>query len=406
MIRKFFAVFLIIIFIPLMIAMVLAWNVKLTALNPSFLTQQLEKSDVYGKVEELTPKYLVEQLNNRSEVNGLTNLVLTPEIEESFKENFPKSWIQSNTENIINQTLTYVNSQSLEFDLQIDLGFIKNRLRNFLPVFLKPQIESLPVCQSNELSNDENITCRPSDMTSDAFAQQITDEIFKDENSFVSKIPDSYNLGNQLTNQGQVFSIAQARQNIQNFNFGLYLLSALVALIFILIGLLIFRPISSVLRWLGISLIIPGILLIPLSISRFFLPSFVQSALQRYPSDIVQVIQSLSSNISIGILNNILYVGLGLIILAIILFILSFIFKKRPKKAELSQSQTHAPQVEKPQPKIKEELKEVEDTPKIPIQKMPEPPKSIDTITSRTKTVKITPNRVPKPKQKPKSRKK
>jgi hypothetical protein len=331
------------------------------------LAAQIDKSGIYDKFLDLAPKYIGDQIKANDKDQGLSAPISTAEAENVFKEQFSRDWLKSNTEFILNQTFDYLNGQSSTIDAKIDGVHVKNGLQDFVFAYVKSQIEALPVCQSGELHNVENITCRPADETPDQLARNITDSIFSQKDSPLVNIDDNYDVGNYLTNASPV-SLATIRQNIHNFNLSLYLLTLLSIILLAGIGLLIFRPLSSVLRYLATALLIPGILLLFSVLGSLSFPYLAKIPINNLSQGVTDSLKSLALAIGSGYFLNVLYVSLVMVIISIILYILAAVFKHKPGTG--------------PKPKLQNAQKEVS---KEMSQEEPSKSDNIDTIQKRKK---------------------
>lgn len=367
MVRKILAVVLIIIFVPVFMSTILAWDSHFTVLNSHYLAAQIDKSGIYDRFLDLAPKYIGDQIKANNKDQSLPASISTAEAENVFKEQFSRDWLKLNTELILNQTFNYLNGQSSTIDAKIDGVHVKNGLQDFIFAYVKSQVEALPVCKSGESQSVGNITCRPADETPDQLARNITDSIFSQKDSPFANINDNYDVGNYLTNSAPV-SLAMIRQNIHNFNLSLYLLTLLSIILLAGIGLLIFRPLSSVLRYMATALLIPGILLLFSVLGSLSFPYLAKIPINNLPRDLTDSLKNLALAIGSGYFLNVLYISLALILISIILYILAAVFKRKLSAG--------------PKPKLQQFQKEA--SKELPEEELPKAD-NIDTIQKRKK---------------------
>ena len=325
MCRKIAAIFLIIIFVPLTLLVVYLWSAKLTLLNKNYYLRQLDKINFYEKIMDVGPKFLVKSLVEKGGEVKLT----TKEAEEIFRKIFSQSWLEDNYKLVINQFFNSLNGETGIQEAKIDLKELKKGLNDALPVLLEAQIASLPICGEGEQYNKEELNCRPQGKSSeDLIAEAMGDQEIQ---NFTKDIPDTYDLGDYFAkNMKQIGSIASG---LNIFYLSLYILTGFCLLLLLIVGLLIFKPAYLVLRYLGVALLIPGILLLSSLLFNIWIPLILNSVHLNLTGELSPLINSLLFSLIGGYFWMVTYFALGFIVIATTLLVLAKIYK--PKTVQI-----------------------------------------------------------------------
>lgn len=117
--RSCLAIFLVIIFIPITLASLLAFNLKITVLNPQFLKQQLAKSGVYTTLIKSIPD-LLGSISQDADSQDLAQILKT------LQPDITPQLLQETTEKFLDDYYLYLQKgQDLP---KIDLSVLKNKL--------------------------------------------------------------------------------------------------------------------------------------------------------------------------------------------------------------------------------------------------------------------------------------
>jgi len=337
MFKKIFAVILLIVFAPIFILTVLSWNFKLTFLNSVYWQKQLEKSDFYEKALDIVPKYLLQSLMQ----NETIDLPFSDEqFDQAVEKNLSSEWLKSNIEKTIEQILGYLNGTYSTIEAEIDLRPVKNTINELNRSFLENQFTNLPECKSIKEFNPKQPNCRPPGMDLDELLTKMSkkDQRQTGKENIFENIPDSYNLGEILlkTNHKQN-PILLLHQSFSRFKIGLYIMTTIVIILLLSIILLIFRPFVSVLKWLAVTFLIPGILIILTGLLTLNLMLFTGGLLITIPVDLKPIIESVISVFAKNIGFRLLFIGLATVFISIILYISAVIFKSKQETLQVKE---------------------------------------------------------------------
>lgn len=326
MCRKTLAVLLIILFVPIFIVTIIGWSLKSTILNPSYLSHQLEKNNIYGELISSAPKFLLQTL---SQEGGATIPLTEQDITSAIKESISNNWLKINSELVINQVLNYINGKSNLIQASIDLRQIKSGLDKFQTTYLKAQISALPECSGSSQSSSGNLSCRPKNTSVDQLLETMNGDPNSKQESLSKNIPDTWEIGSILMPENKPSTLTQIRQFVSYFNLGWSIIAISSIILLILIGLLIFKPLTSLLRWLATTLIIPGLLLLSSAAANLVISTFIKGSTWNLPADLSNLANKILMSLLSGFANNILYISIGLIIIAIIFYVLAAIIKPK-----------------------------------------------------------------------------
>ena len=118
--RRFFAVFLGILFIPLLFVTLIVLRSNDTLLSADFYVNQLRKANLFNFLYDEALPAAVDEIEP-TDVAG-TSVVLRPLADRgvvALRGVFPPEWLQEQTEEIIQQWLPYITGDSDEFTILI-----------------------------------------------------------------------------------------------------------------------------------------------------------------------------------------------------------------------------------------------------------------------------------------------
>ena len=123
-IRRFFALLLIPVFLVLFLATLLVFRINDTFLEPAFYTETLEELDVFNFIyDEGIPFAVTEsQKNNSSWGNLPLGIDVTPRaLSLNIKAVLPPAWLEENVQTLINSAVPYVTGEADGFNVTIEL---------------------------------------------------------------------------------------------------------------------------------------------------------------------------------------------------------------------------------------------------------------------------------------------
>lgn len=217
-----------------------------------------------SRLYETLPKYLEVTLSKGGEIEPQAK-ILSSAIVKAIDEKELKEQIEKNLPPLMN----YLNSQGPMPDFSFDLRPFKKRFAVELPTSLFEGLENLPPCtEEDKLQEQAEI---PSCLAVGTTTGQLEQELQKNDLSgeILKQIPDTWGL-RDLKNPEQIFG--QARLTFKILNFGFWISLALSILLIFLLVLLGRGYWPSIPRWVGLSLLLPGISMLLLTFVSLFLP--------------------------------------------------------------------------------------------------------------------------------------
>lgn len=335
--RKIFAFLLILVFIPVFIINVFIFTSKASLLNPLYYKDQFSKNNIYESIiNEGLP--VLSELGNENN-NELNQVLKSSDLLEIADNVVTPDWLEKQFNGFFDGINDYILSKSNKLNIKINLGEIKPTLAKEvsekLPDLFKDaasNIESMPTCTENEMQelskktgNDRVLNCIPSGFSRDLILN-YTKDISSSSNindELVKNIPDEFDLGNTIEKSNFMKFLTLYRSNYQYIQGGMYIILAFAAFLLILIGLLIFKPISSVFRWLANAILIPATILLSGSlITKFLMPKLLSIYPNNLSSGLIKLILGVTQALIGPFLNTIIYITATLVIIAIITHII------------------------------------------------------------------------------------
>lgn len=300
-VRKFLAVLIILIFIPLLMISILVFGLKTTLLNPLYLQTNFSQSNFYEKILDTGLPILAESLNKENqEGNQIDENIQVDDLVAIAQKSISPAWLQSQFDNLFEEFNDYLIGKSNEIDFTISLKDLKTSLRENFNQYTLDKISQT----SNQKLNDDQI-----------------DELLK-------QFPDEYDLGKILM-QTQGPTLTAARTFFSYLKLGIIALAGINILLLILIGLLIWKPAASLLKWLATAIIIPSAILSILAGFSYFSSPLVGNLGLNLPGELKNLVSTIIVGlIQPAILKMLLITGAG-VILAIIAYIIAHIISKK-----------------------------------------------------------------------------
>lgn len=261
--RKLLSVILIIILVPLIIINVLVYSLKTTLLNPLYLESNLVQNHVYENIINTALPLVANSLTQEGQVDKEVNI---DDLVFIVQKSISPIWLEDQFNTIFTQFNNYLIGKSNNINIVINLKDLKTSLTDGFSQFTQEGIKNLPTCTDEQMTkldeNNRQLDCLPEGFSKDEITKS-TKEMFssgKSDNMF-SQFPDEYNLGDLLM-QSQGPTLQTARTFYGYLKLGLLLLTIINLIILTLIGLLIWKPPSSLIKWVSSAIIIPSILLL------------------------------------------------------------------------------------------------------------------------------------------------
>lgn len=298
--------------------------------NAPFLTKTLADSGIYPKVSELVEVSLS---------NGQTDL-MTASFAKIVAQSTDPVILQKQTEQTLTTLIDYFKGKSDNLNVNIDLTSVKVNIQKnwstLAPATVVEEYEKLPACpEGTEINSEEKITCQSPSLSSSALTESVQSS---SPDEALKNIPDSYNLMDLAKGQTNNFSTIRAVFKIMEYGFWITL--ALSLLLILCLMLLAWGDWPAILRWVGLSLTLPGgVILILNSLGRLS-----TTLLKNYTSGInaqtMQTVTPILENINRSLINNALIMGGAIFGLGIILIIISHVLPKPTSQPQPQLSQT------------------------------------------------------------------
>lgn len=346
MCRKVLAGILIAIFVPMFISLLIVLSAKFTLINPGYYKAQFEKLDLYEKLSNDVVPSLMQSLFASNE-QGQSAQINTQELTSSIKKVITPDKLKNAAETFFNSLNDYLKGATSTLSGKIDLREIKKSAGDILEITMKAQINNLRDCTPDESAKatqnkSEMPTCLPNGVTKEQLLSgiSISDQ---DKNEFSKNIPDEFDLAvyfdaNQNPQNARLLQMAKTY--VGYFNLSLTILSIVCAVLLILIWLLVWKPISSVLKWLGISIIIPAGIILLSTIGLYLSIKAMALGLAgglNLPAQTITILQQLAENISGGANFNLMISSSIFVLMSIALFIIASQLKKSEPNKEINE---------------------------------------------------------------------
>ena len=253
-------------FVVLLLVSLWVFSVKSFALDPQFYTSTLATEGAFTAFNNDPLQYY-----DWSQSFRALNALPVSMQRDVVKTIVPPGWLEQTTGSIIQQMLDWLNSnQSFPPNLTVDFRPIKDRLQGppaqQVAGDITTQIPACAVGQSPNLSFDRLPECLPEGVDRTLVSDQIESAL----SSAAANMPDTIDLGTDLTGSDDQRALTSARSMMRLLGF-IILALPLLALVVWLVGALIDgRDFREMLRWAGgwllaatlISLLLGGLLLL------------------------------------------------------------------------------------------------------------------------------------------------
>lgn len=336
MFRKIIAFLLILIFIPVFIINVFVFTSKTSFFDPLYYKNQFSKNHIYETMINDGLPVLSELINKG---NGeLDQVIKSSDLLEIANNTINPAWLEKQFNSLFDGINGYILSRSSELNIKIDLEEIKPTLAKEvsekLPDLFKDassNLENMPTCTDKEMQelskktgNDRVLNCIPS-----GFSRELMVNYTKDvsnssniENELLKNIPNEFDLGNTINKSNFMKYLTLYRTNYQYVQDVMYIILALAVFLLALIGFLIFKPISSVCRWLANTILIPAVILLSGSlIIKFLMPKFLSIYPNNLPSGLIKLILNATQALFNPFISTIIYINASIIVIIIIIHI-------------------------------------------------------------------------------------
>jgi len=345
MIRKFFALILIFVFIPIFVFTLFAQAALTSLLNPNLYKESLERTSAYERILKQALPEVIDQFPNEGE--SILSLIGKKETESLLVGTIKPEELQKLTEDSIDQILPYLTLESETVKLSYNIKNYKNNFSSNIKKLLITKLTKLPVCTSNQLqslaSDPEKFpTCRPQGQNGVSLYNQLGLE--KEVSTGLRNLPDEITItpesiqakpkGSLKTDPSNspISGLSTARENIANISKIRTLAAAILIILALLILVLRLPSWRSIFSWLGSVLLIAGASVTLLAMTLRFTPFFTSRLgdILGFPKGISSLVTDVGNEIVGNITYQIFIISVPILIVGIVLIVATFFGKKVP----------------------------------------------------------------------------
>lgn len=232
MLRKSFSFLLVLIFVPLVFALILLFSLKTSLIKPDFFTQSFEKNNLFDVVIEQGAQYLSSGIGVEGGMKvGKLN---QEEFSTLIKQSLSPEWLKTQTNNTFKEIFSYVNKEKETIEYMVPISELKS-----------------------------------------SFAKNLSSNN-KELESQLSQLPDQYDLGAYLMKKN---SLNGLREFYTMGNKLMTIFSSLLIFIVILLLLINRKNIRGALKWIIIPVLIPSLLILIIALLGKMAIIFISSGL-------------------------------------------------------------------------------------------------------------------------------
>jgi len=299
MCRKLLATLLAILFFFSFTTVLYIHNFKLVFLRPAVYKALIEEGRITDALSSfLSGVFKTAMQGDKSLGQGASPLpgVSPDALNRIVEQAFPQTWMEEELGGLVDNFFTWFYSDEEELELTISLKEVKQNLGSSFGDLIGESFTNMPKCTPEQVQKlqkgDQGVFCLPPGMSeedvakfSEAFEQEgVLDQMFEG-------LPDEIdllNLGQKESvpkkaadstgTKSPIVTLNKFRDYAQLAFFILYIVTAAVFVSLIFIGLLVWKPLSSVFKKVGTTILVPAILVLLTSVvlvlfSRFGKPS-------------------------------------------------------------------------------------------------------------------------------------
>lgn len=336
--RRLIALIFSLIFIILLPSLFYLQAVKAHVFNAQFYKDELVKYNVYQKIIDESI-YQVVDLDKYSLIKEIPFFDKN-DLTDVMRSLIIPSWIQGQVESVIDQLFAWMQSNKNIRDtgIFVSLGSFKNKASSIITTKVEEKFNLLPPCAEGQSVSFQAgwQSCRPANLSLEELFSQLN------INSIINKIPEQVDLVSLAVNshntqeKNNITGILDAIDKFHQMTLLVFSLTGwlylLAVILFILIIILVARSARSFLRWTGINLFLPGVIMI---VSLLWLNNFVQKRINNIPSltgffaSFTDIFKNVILDLSREVIGRLRVEGIIVLVIGVFFIILSFIIKKK-----------------------------------------------------------------------------
>ena len=287
MVRKFFAVLIILVFVPLFVLISLIFNSRSALLNKEQVKESLVKTSFYDK---LVPSAVSDLFESGAKINLVTKSELTYVLNKVV----PPDSLKSEIEKTIDVAYPYILSETDNLKIEYNLKSYKKTFVDEAKRLLAEKIRKLRTCNKKELKEltldklEGFPTCKPSGSSTNAL---INSQISGDLEDALDGVPDNVTITEkEITFKPKVTAIkikgnpadlaTNIREPLSRLPNALYAGIGVLSVLLLFISLLRWGSVISIARWVGWTLLISSIATFVVSYAFYILSDFAVNSLK------------------------------------------------------------------------------------------------------------------------------
>ena len=242
-----FILFLVLLIVP---AISFVYAALETYANPNFYTDE----DIISEIYDTLAEYIAANIGDiiKTENADGSSLMDPQKIASQIEEILPKDAAIDLTQDVIDQLM----QEPLPDVITVDLSVIKENMPQVAEAILGDMVSEMEECPEKSMADfdiegGEMITCIPSDLD----REDLLEELAVDPDIFAS-MPEKTEIDLTVLPEKARNTIQLLVQNNKRLRIGIL---AIYFLLVTLIGLIIWRPLASVLKWVGNALFWSGL---------------------------------------------------------------------------------------------------------------------------------------------------
>jgi len=297
MCRKLLATLLGILFFFSFTTVLYVQNFKLVFLRPAIYKTLIEEGQITDALSSFLSGMAKTAMQGGKDpaINNPLPGVSPDTLGKVVEEAFPQDWMEEELGGLVDDFFVWFYSDEEELELTISLKEVKENLGSSFGDLIGETFSNMPKCTEDQVrklqQGDQNIFCMPPGMSQADIAK--FSEAFEKEGTFdemFGALPDELDLLNLGLEEPSSSSkkaggeespleiLIKVRDYAHLAFFILNIATAAVFVLLIFIGLLVWKPISSVFKKVGTTILVPSILVLLSSVvlvffSRFSKPS-------------------------------------------------------------------------------------------------------------------------------------